>query len=183
MCGPGVPGVSLVQRSVDGCWIQGRRLETTKTESIRAVVGSPFAKDSVETVVGFGNLPAAAGARLKENGDLAPHDTREHGVAREIDRIIAEHARGVSRGVYSDDFRDEPDKPFEGAAALQLLSSMSSPRVASPPRMAILRRYPARPSKGVAAATYTNLPGPLADEQEQMRSISSAAPARIATRL
>ena len=131
----------------------------------------------------FWKPTSSGGGRLKENGDLAPHDTREHGVARGIDRIIAEHARGVLKGAYSDDFRDEPDKPFEGAAALQLLSSMSSPRVASPPRAAILRRYPARPSKGVAAATYTNLPGPLADEQEQMRSISSAVLARIATRL
>ncbi len=116
-----------------------------------AAVASVQAKDSVESVLGFGKLLSAEGARAAARGKDTAEFTLEHALAVELLEVAARwpSPRVVSDSLYVDSFWEADDSRVEPGPALQLFTTLSNQQAVE--RAAVLRRF-ASPAKGTAAA-------------------------------
>ncbi len=164
---------------------------------VLAAAGSPFVKDSVETVRAFGSLETDRDVltRLEANEGAPLARTLLAHLAYEFDVLNDDANRGRLRGPYTELFISPDDENYFGIGALDLLACAED-RSGSVIRTAFLRHFEREPSAEVTCEGFSNFKNGHvpADEQEfrclaslppllQKRSVSPMALAYIALRL
>jgi hypothetical protein len=115
-----------------------------------AAAASVQAKDSVESVLGFGKLLSAEGARAAARGKDTAAFTLEHALALELLDVAVRwpSPRVVSDSLYVDSFWEADDSRVEAGPVLQLFTTLGNQHAVE--RAAVLRRF-ASPAKGATA--------------------------------
>jgi len=161
-----------------------------------AASGSAFAKDSIETVEGFGRLKPAgrqtSERRPRAHGDpyVFPGPTFEASLKAKIWRLRREAYSADAVGVYRDDFVDANSVRGIGVPAVQLFSCFVHGR-STPVRAAVLRHFD---RDEIEAYSFAEFRSEVFDERAfyvaagfpglvQVRSISPRALAQIARSL
>jgi hypothetical protein len=162
-----------------------------------AATGSAFAKDSVETVEGFGRLEPAGRSTLERHprmrGDpyVFPGPTFDVSLEAEIWRLRREAYSASEVGVYRDEFIGAESEREIGVPAVQLFSCFVDGRRSTPVRAAVLRHFG---RDKIEAYSFAEFPSEVFDERAfyvaarfpglvQVRSISPRALRHIATTL
>jgi hypothetical protein len=140
-----------------------------------AAAGSLQAKDSVESVLGFGKLLSAEGAEAAALGEDTSAFTLEHALTVELMEVAARwpSPRVVSDSMYVDSRWEADDSGVEPGPALQLFTSLGNQQPVE--RGAVLRRF-AFVAEGAATALYFGAGGgkqPAMDEASFCRATAA----------
>ena len=118
-----------------------------------AAAASVQAKDSVESVMGYGKLLSAEGSRAAARGKDTSAFTLEYALAVELVEVAARwpSPHVVSDSLYVDSRWEADDSRVEPGPALQLFTTLGNQQAVE--RAAVLRSF-ASAAKGAAATTH-----------------------------